>query len=163
VHLIQALLKGDRWEWLLEKAVELGATRITPVVTGHTVARPGEGRSGDKLERWRKRALAAAKQCERGIVPEIDPPVPLDKFLKTLPAPEEGESRRAFLERAGEEPPAPAHPGAVIRLAVGPEGGWTEQEIAQLAAAGFRGAGLGPRILRGETAALAALVLASLG
>jgi 16S rRNA (uracil1498-N3)-methyltransferase len=157
IHLINGLMKGQRWQWLLEKVVELGATRVTPVVTRYTVARPDEKRASDQRDRWQAAALGAAKQCERGLVPVIDAPVAFEKFLAELPVRAEGEARMACIERT-EGGGEPLTAGATsVRIAVGPEGGWSGEEAEALAAAGFAPLSLGPRILRGETAAVVAL------
>lgn len=161
VHLIQGLLKGDRWEWLLEKATELGATRITPILAQRSVARDGGQRSDSKRDRWEKILLAAAKQCERGVVPALDAPQSLEALLEALGPRLAGEERWACQERREGLAIGPPAAGCAALLAVGPEGGWTPQEAELLAGAGFAAASLGPRILRGETAALAALALAA--
>ena len=157
VTLLQAPPKGDRWEWLIEKAVELGVFAIHPVLSEFTVWKPDEKKIGNKLERWRKTALEAAKQCERGTVPEICTPVPLARYLKALGAPIEAEDRIVCLERKGSNPVTGASDDIRTILAVGPEGGWSTEEAALFEKAGFRSVGLGPRILRSETAAAAAL------
>lgn len=153
VHLLAGLIKGDRWEWLLEKAVELGATRITPLLTSRTVAKPPEGAS--RLARWEKIITAASKQCERGVIPTLDTPETLTAMLKKLDRPAPLETRLLFVERTSAAE-APRIEGEV-RLAIGPEGGFTEEEAELFRRAGFQKASLGARILRAETAALAAL------
>jgi 16S rRNA (uracil1498-N3)-methyltransferase len=157
--LLASLVKGERWEWLLEKAVELGATRILPLLAEYGVARPGD-RAEAKLDRWRKCLLAAAKQCERGRIPRLDAPLTASSLVGSLPPLPPGEVR--FLLAARGSPPALHVPPQAPRvlLAVGPEGGWTEAEEKAFLAAGFTAASLGPRILRSETAALAALAMA---
>ncbi len=156
LELIQGLPKGERWEWLLEKGTELGVRAFRPVYTEHGVARLPASRVSARLERWRKIALAAAKQCERGVVPEVAGPLPLPDVVGALPPGGVGETRLALTERAGEaseSPPAVA--GGRVLLAVGPEGGWSSGDRRSLQAAGFRPWSLGSRILRAETAALA--------
>jgi 16S rRNA (uracil1498-N3)-methyltransferase len=157
VHLINGLMKGQRWQWLLEKAVELGATRITPVITRYTVARPDEKRASDQRDRWQATALGAAKQCERAVVPLIDAPVEFEKFLAGLSPKAKGEARLACIERADGSGDPHLAGAATVRIAVGPEGGWSSEEAEALAASGFVPLSLGPRILRGETAAIVAL------
>lgn len=167
VDLLQALPKGERWEWILEKGTELGARRFLPLLTARTVARLPAGRVDERVGRWRKIVLAAAKQCERGRVPEVCAPQELAACVENLGPAQPGDVRR-FLserERAASHVLPRSRPGAAeatpatgrIALAVGPEGGWSAQDRRVLAAAGFAPWSLGPRILRSETAAVAAL------
>ncbi len=165
IHLIQGLIKGERWEWLLEKAVELGATRISPVFSEFTVVKRAVVKNDKKTRdskrsKWRARALAAAKQCGRGLIPPVDEPVALTQLLRTLGAPADGEKRVAAHVGSGEGWAMPADT-ALIRVAIGPEGGWSSDDLKLLEGAGFCVAGLGPRTLRSETAAAAALTLCS--
>ncbi|TAL15811.1 16S rRNA (uracil(1498)-N(3))-methyltransferase [bacterium] len=153
----QALIKGDRWEWFLEKAVELGALRIIPLITSRTVARPDREGSGKKVERWRKILLSAAKQCERGKIPEITAPLGLAEFLRVLGPAEKSEERFFCAERAGARFLSPGAEKNKSLVALGPEGGWSEEEAASLVKTGFSPVSLGERILRSETAAIAAL------
>lgn len=161
VDLLQALPKGERWEWILEKGTELGAGRFLPLFTGRTVARVPAERVDQRLARWRKIVLAAAKQCERGRVPEVCPPQMLEACLEHL-GPAHPEDVRLYLSEREPGAPRPGPAEAVpragrIALAVGPEGGWSVQDRRALAAAGFAPWSLGPRILRSETAAVAGL------
>ena len=160
LELIQGLPKGERWEWLLEKGTELGIARFRPVYTEHGVARLPASRVPARLERWRKIALAAAKQCERGVVPEVVEPLSLADVTRALPPGGVGEARLALTERAGEvsELPPVAAAGRIL-LAVGPEGGWSSGDRRLLQAAGFQPWSLGSRILRAETAALAGVAI----
>lgn len=161
LDLVQALPKGERWEWILEKGTELGVRRFLPVLTQRTVARLPPSREADRLHRWRKIARAAAKQCERALVPEIAAPRDAEATLRSLGPVPPGELRLALMERLSPEPGArPPLPVSRVVVAVGPEGGWSPEDRSVLAAAGFRPWGLGPRILRSETAAVAALAVA---
>lgn len=158
VTLAAALIKGDRWDWLLQKATELGAHRIQPLVTARTVVQVDPRKAADKQARWQKIVLEAAEQSERGQVPEVLPALTLSAFLA---GPRPGLTL-ACLERAGQPLPAvleasPA-PEAVTVL-VGPEGGFAPQETQELLAAGARGVSLGSRILRAETAGMAVLAM----
>lgn len=150
--LCAALLKKDRFDMVLEKATELGAARIQPVITRRCVA--------DKLNLERARALTteAAEQCARTALPELAEPVKLAALLAEWP-----ESRALFFadENGGESAAAAfaAHSGPAALL-IGPEGGFDEAERAAIRAhPAARAISLGPRILRGETAAIAALGL----
>jgi 16S rRNA (uracil1498-N3)-methyltransferase len=153
-------LKGDRMELVLQKATELGVSEVWPVLSARTdaVARPAL--SGARHERWEKVASGAAEQCGRAVVPPVAPAMTLDGLLR-----EPFEGGRVFLH-AGDGSPAlaslaPPEPHALLLL-VGPAGGWEPPELARLADAGFRSVSLGPRVLRAETAAIAAVVAAQL-
>ena len=148
--LCPALLKKDRFDFVLEKATELGVARIQPVITRRCVA--------DKLNTGRARTLTieAAEQCARTALPEVAEPVKLDALLRDWP-----ESRALFFaDEEGGHPAADAFvnsegPAAIL---IGPEGGFDDAErIAIRAHPNARAISLGPRILRGETAAIAAL------
>ncbi|MBE0618429.1 MAG: 16S rRNA (uracil(1498)-N(3))-methyltransferase [Proteobacteria bacterium] len=158
--LIQALPKGERWEWIVEKGTELGVLHFHPVHTARTVSRVPAARGSEKLQRWRKIALAAAKQCERARVPAIAAPLDLRACLAALGQPDAEERRLALTERCrGTRAAETVGPVLRVVLAAGPEGGWSEEDRTALDAAGFQSWGLGPRILRSETAAVAALAV----
>lgn len=160
IVLLQSLIKGERWEWLIAKATELGAAAIIPVRSRRSVRAPRAERAGPRMLRWRAVALAAAKQCERAKVPMLAEPQDLPEVLRALGTPTAAEGRLVFVERALGRPLPPASPVERVYLAVGPEGGWDHEEQAAYRRAGFEEVSLGPRVLRAETAALAALVLA---
>ena len=149
-------LKGDRMETVIQKATELGVAEVRPVVTARTDAAGRPALQGSRQERWEKVAGGAAEQCGRAVVPVIHPTTTLAELLAV---PFEGR-RVLFLETPGQ--PALAGEGprasAVVAL-VGPAGGWEPAEAAHIQAAGFQAASLGPRILRAETAAIAAVTL----
>ena len=157
ITLCAALIKFDRFEWMVEKATELGVARILPVES----ARCEKGllqASRKRTERWVRIARESSEQSRRVCVPEILPAVRLDRALATEA------DYRYFLEEA-EAPPIvralPPHPSPSDRLAVliGPEGGWTDGERQAAAAAGWQPVSLGNQILRAETAAAAALAI----
>ena len=143
-----APIKKGRVDWLVEKAVELGVARLLPVVTQRTIV--------DKLnlDRMRAHIVEAAEQCGRTALATIDEPVKLEAFLRTR------DPARVlyFADETGGDPPQSAlKPGPALIL-IGPEGGFTPDEAAAIrAAANSQAIGLGPRILRAETAALAAV------
>ncbi|MDR3619577.1 MAG: RsmE family RNA methyltransferase [Paludisphaera borealis] len=142
-----AVPKGDRFDWLVEKAVELGVARLTPLITDRSVVDP----RGSKLDRLRKTVVEASKQSGRSRLMDIDAPTNLRAFL------ERSDGLRLLADPAGVSPegwPAIVR-GAVVRLAVGPEGGFTEAERALAVSLGWRPIRLGPNILRIETAVLA--------
>ncbi|HEY9898122.1 MAG TPA: 16S rRNA (uracil(1498)-N(3))-methyltransferase [Pantanalinema sp.] len=161
VTLVQGLPKGDKFEWIVQKATELGVSRIVPVVTERSVVRLEGDRALDKVRRWQAIAKEAAEQCERALVPTVEIPVP---FRSWLAGAQDGPvTRLACLEREGRLPLARAmalhgaHPA--IELVVGPEGGLAPAEGEALVASGAIAVTLGPRILRTETASLAALAI----
>ena len=148
VWLAFAPVKRTQTDWLIEKATELGVARLIPITTRRTVV------ERVKLERLQGIAIEAAEQCGRTRLPDIDEPVPLARLL------EKRDPARAlyFADEAGGDPAADTFkPGAALIL-TGPEGGFTDDERATVRAASNAVAvSLGPRILRAETAALAAL------
>jgi 16S rRNA (uracil1498-N3)-methyltransferase len=143
LHLAAPLPRGDRAQFLVEKLTELGVTRLSVLTTRRSVVQPRETRR-DKL---RRHVIEASKQCGRNVLMGIDVVADWPAFLAddALPA-------RRFLAHPGGAP-LPAAPEDVV-AAVGPEGGFTDEEVAQAAAAGWQVVGLGPRILRVETAAV---------
>lgn len=148
--LAPALTKGARMDLVVEKATELGVTRLAPVLTRRAVA------TGARVERWRRIAVAAAKQSGRTLIPVVTPPVPLASLVRAAwPGLRlvawEGERETGF----GALPP---HAAAVV-VVVGPEGGLTDDEVADARAHGFVPLTLAPRVLRAETAALVATAL----
>lgn len=147
VWLAFAPVKRAQTDWLVEKATELGAARLVPVITQRTIA------ERVKLDRLHTIAIEAAEQCGRTRVPQIVEPLPLRRFIAEIdPA-----RHFYFADESGGEPLATAvHDGPAVIL-VGPEGGFSEEERAFVLASGARAISLGPRILRAETAALAAL------
>jgi len=152
VELWMAVVKGPRFDWLVEKASELGAAKILPLLTERTLAPPGAGR----VERWRRLAVAAAKQCGRARPCEVVEAMDLRLACEGCRDP-----LRLYLDRAG-APLRRLLAGAVsATLAVGPEGGFSPVEQTLLASHGFVAASLAGATLRSETAALAALVIAA--
>ena len=153
VTLVQAIGKGDKLDAIVRDATELGVTRIVPVETARTIVRLG-AKGPERAERWRRIAREAARQCLRGDVPAVDDPCPLgralaiDATLKLALAP--GGSAAATHLRAISET-------ASIALLVGPEGGLTDDELAEAEQAGWARASLGAFVLRTETVAAAML------
>ena len=139
--------KGDRFRWLVEKTTELGVARVVPLLCERSTVDP----SGGKLDKLRATALAACKQCRRDRLPEIAQPVPLAEFLRSCgPA--------TLLHVAGDRFAPPPGPHAVL---IGPEGGFTDAELAAAHDAGAGVASLPTPILRTETAAIAAAAVCS--
>jgi len=156
VTLYQAIPHGERMDWIVEKSTELGVAAIVPVVTERGVVRPGH-KDWNRLMRWQRIALSAAKQSGRLVVPPIAEPLDLATALE---AP--SQHARVIFQIGGAEPLAILRKGAgtAIHLLVGPEGGFTEPEIQAARAAGWTAAGMGRRILRTDTAAAVAVALA---
>jgi 16S rRNA (uracil1498-N3)-methyltransferase len=161
IVLAQALARGEKMDWVIQKATELGVAAIAPVVTERTEVRLDGERAERRLAHWRGVAVAACEQSGRARLPEIVEPAALGNHLAGVG---EGTLRLA-LDPEGEPPSAlSATLGfdishTTIHLVVGPEGGLSQRDLAQLRAAGFRGLRLGPRILRTETAGPAALAV----
>jgi 16S rRNA (uracil1498-N3)-methyltransferase len=153
--LAAALIKPVRFEWMLQKSTELGVSGIMPLITRFTGVRVPDPES--RTQRWRRIVQEAAKQCRRLTVPEVAYPQP---FAGLLGSPAlEGQSRFLLHERAGERLQFIPEPGKSVLLCIGPEGGWDEEETRAAQDAGFRLIHMGPRILRAETAAIAAVAV----
>lgn len=157
ITLGQALLKGERMKFVIQKATELGAARIIPLVTSRTIPLVEEKRESLRIERWQRIAQEAAKQSGRTMVPRIEAIQELADFLG-------GSAGARIMLWEGE--PAPLREvvkkidaQAGITLLIGPEGGFAEQEVTAAQAQGFLVAGLGQRILRAETATLSVLTI----
>jgi 16S rRNA (uracil1498-N3)-methyltransferase len=155
----QALLKGDRMDWLIQKTTELGVASVVPLVTHQTIVRPKATRLPAQEEHWQRIALEAAQQSERWDHPIVTAPRKTGAFFKDQPPDalklilSERSSGRSL---ATVNLPSRQTDGHVV-LAVGPEGGWTKEETALALHCGFTPITLGSRILRAETAAVAAL------
>lgn len=157
ITLYQALPKADKLELVIQKATELGMARLVPVAASRSVVQLRPDKAEGKLARWQKIAQEAAEQSERGRVPVVAGPVSVEEIAL---AP--GELGLVLSERVeGPSLPKalPAVPPGAIAVFVGPEGGWTPEELAQLRAKGVEEVSLGRRILRTETAGLAALAI----
>ncbi|HUS18514.1 MAG TPA: RsmE family RNA methyltransferase [Terriglobales bacterium] len=158
ITLVLAIFKFDRMEWAIEKAVELGVSSIQPVIARRTDAHLATA-AGKRAERWRRIAHEAAQQSRRVSIPMIADPAKLRDVLEQpraaaiiLAETEEELSLTQALANAKDSP---------LALAVGPEGGWTDEELEQFRAAGWISASLGHTVLRAETAAIAALAIAT--
>ena len=153
--LLQCIPRGDRMDLVVQKATELGVRRIVPLLSQRSVVRLGPDQAESKAAHWRAVAVSACEQCGRNRIPVVDAPLPLVDWLGAAAA---GGALRLVLEpdTATQAVPAPAA-GQAVEIAIGPEGGFSAEELAGFQLAGFLRAGLGPRILRTETAAIAAL------
>lgn len=162
LHLLLAVFKFDHLEWAIEKATELGVSRISPVLARRTEKHLAQA-AGKRAERWRRIVLEASKQSRRTTIPEISEPSPLKSILETLSDPV-----RLLLSETEQNTTIPAalagFPSAdslSYVLAIGPEGGWTSEEMKLFAEYQWHSVTLGPRILRAETAAIAAIAILS--
>jgi len=165
VTLLLSVFKFDRMEWAIEKATELGAECIVPMIARRTEKHLAQAAVG-RTERWRRMALEASKQSRRSDVLRVKDPIPLRDAVKLHPEAKRfvlAEQERSttlhhaleeMLHAAGDETPA-------IRMAAGPEGGWTAEEEALFDAENWKPVSLGPRILRAETAAITAMAVAA--
>lgn len=151
ITLLQGVPKGEKMDLIVQKVTELGAYAVVPVVTQRA-----QVQKGGRTARWRRVAEAAAAQCGRSTVPTISDPMTVEAALKYRRVP-----GIVFWEE--EAPPlsrlANLRPSGELCVLVGPEGGLTETEVVQAEESGFRRAGLGPRLLRTETAAIVAVAL----
>ena len=157
IHLVQGLSSGDRMDMTLQKAVELGVSSIQPVATERSVVKLKDERAQRRVEHWQNLVIAACEQCGRNRIPQVAPLLGLPEWLSRLAAPMADNEARLLLAPAA---PVSLKDLAVIArmtLLVGPEGGLSPVEIQLAHSRGFRPVRLGPRVLRTETAALAAL------
>jgi 16S rRNA (uracil1498-N3)-methyltransferase len=153
ITLAQGIARGEKMDLILQKATELGVAVIAPVVTDRTEVKLDAERSDKKLNHWRGVIAAACEQCGRARLPEILLPQTLDRF-----AAGDRNARRFILDPAGKlSLPEAGLNEDTLTLAIGPEGGFSERDIATLKVAGYEGLRMGPRILRTETAGMAAI------
>jgi 16S rRNA (uracil1498-N3)-methyltransferase len=155
ITLLQAIARGEKMDLVLQKATELGVARIVPLVSERTEVKLDEDKAGKRLAHWQRVVRSACEQCGRAVVPVVDAPLPMTGIgdagfdgMRLALHPDATEGIAALF--------AESRPTAVT-LAVGPEGGFGERDLAALAHTGFRKLRLGPRVLRTETAGLAAL------
>ncbi len=155
ITLYQSLTKGDKMDLIVQKAVELGVYRIVPVITSRCVSRPDEKSLRKKVERWQKISLSAAQQSCRGIIPRVAEAI---SYKEALLESKTSDRRIIFYEGGGEKLSAILE-GKVAEVAIfiGPEGGFELSEVEAAKESGVVPATLGKRILRAETAPLAAL------
>lgn len=163
VTLLQALARGEKMDWVLQKATELGVARIVPVATERSVVQLDGERADRRVAHWQGIVAAACEQCGRNRVPEILQPARLEAAcaasaapLKLLLAPGATTSLAAAAASFGRPAAAPT-PTTELALLIGPEGGLSDAEQAMAARAGFLPVSFGPRVMRTETASIAAL------
>ncbi|AKA21860.1 16S rRNA (uracil(1498)-N(3))-methyltransferase [Pseudomonas chlororaphis] len=154
IHLGQGLSRGERMDWAIQKATELGVNDITPIFSERCEVRLKDERADKRLAHWRQVAISACEQCGRSRVPVIHPPVLLADWIKQTQA-----DLKLVLHPVAEPLESHAKP-ATLAFLIGPEGGLSDAEVAQAQDAGFLPARLGPRVLRTETAPVVALAVA---
>ena len=153
-HLGHGLSRGERMDWAIQKATELGAAEITPVMTERCEVRLKDERADKRLLHWKQVAISACEQCGRSTLPIIHAPVTLAEWLGKVEA-----DLKLVLHPVAE--PLTSHtPPSSLAFLIGPEGGLTDNEVAESQKAGFVSARLGPRVLRTETAPVVALAVA---
>lgn len=158
VHLVQGVSRGERMDFVVQKATELGVKRITPVLTDHGVVKFDEKRASKRRDHWQGIADSATEQCGRIRPPLVDAPIALNRWLGEKDA---GDSTEILLRPGATSAFGTIDTPAVkLCLLIGPEGGFSEREYEDAAIAGFAAVSLGPRVLRTETAGLAALAVA---
>ena len=168
VHLLLAVIKFDHYEWGLEKATELGAARITPVIARRTEKHLGLA-AAKRVERWRKIVREASQQSRRSDLPEVDEAWPVKEALALVDASHKGllaeteqeNTLTAALSARHHQNGPDAERSRALALAIGPEGGWAPEEFALFETGAWERVTLGPRVLRAETAAIAGLAICS--
>lgn len=153
IHLLQGLARGERMDLIVQKCTELGVDRISPLTTEYGVVRLDDKRAEKRLVHWRGIAASACEQCGRNRLPTIDSPRGLRDWLGHYRA--QNVTRLVMIPHAGKPLATVAIDTTSVVLLIGPEGGLSDEEQELAALAGFEAAGLGPRILRTETAAVA--------
>jgi len=156
VVLAQGISSGERMDYTVQKCVELGITAIQPLTTQRSLVRLTSERADKRVGHWQSVAAAACEQCGRNVVPEILPVQPLMKWLGAAQN-KPDDARYLLSPHANTRLRELARPQGTLTLLVGPEGGWNPDETSAAVGAGFTPLTLGPRVLRTETAAVAAL------
>lgn len=153
ISLLQGIARGEKMDWILQKATELGVARIVPVDSERSEVKLDAARAEKRLAHWREVVVSACEQSGRAVVPEVLPPQPLGRGAALR------EGRGFLLDPVATQTLASlqGNPPGACMLAIGPEGGWSPRDHEQLLAAGYEGLRLGPRVLRTETAGIAAI------
>lgn len=152
IHLGQGISRGDRMDFAIQKAVELGVTEITPLFTERCGVKLDAERLEKRTEQWQKIAIAACEQSGRSVVPTVHSALQLDKWLGQAT-----DELKLTLDPWAKDTIKTLTPVSALRLVIGPEGGFSDREVSLTASAGFTAVQLGPRVLRTETAALTAI------
>ncbi len=152
IHLGQGLVRGDKMDFVIQKATELGVSSITPLFSKQSNVKLDEERSNKRLHHWQNIAISACEQCGRTKVPQINPPLPLTNWIEQ---PFLGDS--LVFSPQGKQSLKSLEARFPMRIAIGPESGWDENEVKAMVKNHFQEITLGPRILRTETAGLTVL------
>ncbi len=154
VTLVQSIARGEKMDWILQKATELGVSRIVPLVTERTEVKLGEDRAERRMNHWTSVIESACEQSGRTTLPSLTPPQRIDRWLVAL---DDRTVKLALVPDGDTSLKNISVAGLGATIVVGPEGGLSEQDVTMLMQAGFVGLKLGPRVLRTETAGVAAL------
>ena len=154
IHLGIGLSKGDRFDWVIQKATELGVNKITPLITSRTDVKLNSERAEKKLHHWQQIAISASEQCQRNLVPTIANPSNASDWLSNRT-----EALKLVLHHRSDKKLAQHLKPTSVALIIGPEGGLDDDEIALALSQDFQALTLGPRVFRTETAPMAALTL----
>jgi len=154
IHVGQALSKGDKMELVIQKAVELGVVEITPLWTEHCDVKLNAERMEKKLKQWQGIIISACEQCGRDVLPKLNPVVKFQDWIGDV----RGEEKWVLDPRGNAEQGTPVSVASAV-IAIGPEGGLSQDEIQAACEQGFKAKLIGPRVLRTETAALTAVTL----
>jgi 16S rRNA (uracil1498-N3)-methyltransferase len=167
ITLLQALVRGEKMDWVVQKATELGVHRIVPIATARSVVQLADDRAEKRLEHWRGVAAAACEQCGRNRIPEISTPITLAAACAVQATRGLGMHSFLFVPTAARDfvaalqnLPQATPQAARLSVLVGPEGGLTDAEQSQAAGCGFQAVSLGPRVLRTETAGATVIAVA---
>ena len=157
VHLVQGISRGERMDFVVQKATELGVKRITPVLTEYSMVKLDGSRAEKRRDHWQRIATSASEQSGRVRLPLIDTPIPLKNWLGDKP--QRIDTELILKPGAAATLPSLRPPETKICVLVGPEGGFSDSEYEDAEVSGFKAVSLGPRVLRAETAAIATLAM----
>lgn len=154
LHLAIGISRGERMDWVLQKATELGVTQIIPLITERTEVKIKGEKQDKKMQHWQQIIISACEQCQRNLLPLLHEPQSIDEWLKTVST-----DYRFVLHHRNDQSLSKSSTPRSVTLLIGPEGGLSEEEISLAENEKFQSLRLGPRILRTETAPIAAISL----
>ena len=150
IHLLQGVARGDKMDFIIQKAIELGVSEITPVLTERSNVKLDEKRLQKKHLHWKKTVISACEQSGRAVIPKLNAAIPLDQIKKS-------DCPSIYLEPKATKSFSYLQLANRVNLIIGPEGGFSDDDLNHLNRGGFKGVKIGPRILRTETAGLSAI------